>query len=188
MTGPSGRTQGEDLHREVGDTGVTLEDLVQEALAAREMAYAPHSGFKVGAAVLTPGGRVYRGANVESASYPLTNCAERVAVQKAVSEGERSVLAVAVAADASYLRSKRAAQGPAAAPGAARGPGGAAGEVGSGEAELDLFVTPCGACRQVIFEFGPDAVVVLADLEGGRCVTSARRLLPGGFRLEATER
>ncbi len=167
MTGASGTAKGEDLHREVGDTGVTLEDLVQEALAAREMAYAPHSGFKVGAAVLTPGGRIYRGANVESASYPLTNCAERVAVQKAVSEGERSVLAVAVAADASYLRSKRAAQGP---------------------AELDLFVTPCGACRQVIFEFGPDAVVVLADLEGGRCVTSARRLLPGGFRLEATER
>lgn len=166
MTGPPGRAQGEDLHREVGDTGVTLEDLVQEALAARELAYAPHSGFKVGAAVLTPGGRIYRGANVESASYPLTNCAERVAVQKAVSEGERSVLAVAVAADASQLRSKTA-QGPA--------------------AELDLFVTPCGACRQVIFEFGPDAVVVLADLEGGRCVTSARRLLPGGFRLEATE-
>lgn len=151
------------LTRPIGDTGVALEALAAEALAAREFAFVPHSGFKVGAAVLTPGGRVFRGCNVESAAYPLTNCAERVAIQKAVSEGERAILAIAVAGDASYLRQAKA---------------------GAGGTELDLFVTPCGGCRQVIFEFGPNAPVLLVDLEGGRLVTSARELLPGGFRLE----
>lgn len=153
----------DELKREIAGTGVTLEDLANEAMAARELAYVPHSGFKVGAAVLTSRGRVFRGANIESASYPLTNCAERVAIQKAVSEGDRVIIAVGVAGDSSYLKT---------GPGADQRQG------------LDRFVTPCGACRQVIFEFGPDAPVVLADLEGGRLVTSARELLPGGFRLE----
>ncbi len=156
------------LRRPIGSTGVTLEALANEALAAREFAFVPHSGFKVGAAVLTPSGRVFRGCNVESAAYPLTNCAERVAIQKAVSEGERSILAVAVAGDAAYLKEAKG--------------GGKAG--GKGKTGLDTFVTPCGGCRQVIFEFGPDAPVVLVDLEGGRLVTTARELLPGGFRLE----
>ncbi len=164
--GAGGTAPGEGaLTRPIAGTGVTLEGLAHEALAAREFAFVPYSGFKVGAAVLASSGRVFRGCNVESAAYPLTNCAERVAIQKAVSEGERRILAVAVAGDASYLRR---------APGAA----------GRAPLGLDQFVTPCGACRQLIFEFGPEAPVVLADLEGGRWLTSARELLPGGFRLE----
>lgn len=178
----------EALARDIAGTGVTLEALAHEALAAREFAFVPHSGFKVGCAALTGSGRVFRGANVESAAYPLTNCAERVAIQKAVSEGERQVLAVAVAADATYLR-----KGP---PGAGKANAGGAGAVAAAHVAggaappsgLDLFVTPCGACRQIIFEFGPDAPVVLVDLEGGRYLTSARELLPGGFRLEGFER
>lgn len=72
------------------------EDLIREAFAAREAAYAPYSGFLVGAALLTKEGRVYRGCNIENAAYTPTNCAERTAFFKAVSEGEREFAAIAV--------------------------------------------------------------------------------------------
>lgn len=70
--------------------------LVREAAAAREAAYAPYSGFSVGAALLTKSGKVYRGCNIENATYSPTNCAERTAFFKAVSEGERDFEAIAV--------------------------------------------------------------------------------------------
>lgn len=70
--------------------------LVKEALAAREMAYVPYSHFAVGAALLTKEGKVYRGCNIENAAYTPTNCAERTAFFKAVSEGEREFAAIAV--------------------------------------------------------------------------------------------
>jgi cytidine deaminase len=73
--------------------------LVEAARAARERAIAPYSTFKVGAAVLTKSGRIYGGCNVENASYGLTVCAERVALLKALSEGEREFALVAVVAD-----------------------------------------------------------------------------------------
>ena len=165
---------GKLLDEDIRGTGVTFGALALEARAARELAYAPFSGFRVGAAALGAGGRVFRGCNVEAAAYPLTNCAERVAIQKAVSEGERRIVAVAVVGDAAYLR--RSTGGGGAAP--------AAGGGGTGAERLGLFVTPCGACRQIIFEFGPDASVLLLDLEGDYHLTSARELLPGGFRLE----
>lgn len=71
-------------------------ELVKEALAAREMAYVPYSNFAVGAALLTKEGKIYRGCNIENASYTPTNCAERTAFFKAVSEGERNFAAIAV--------------------------------------------------------------------------------------------
>lgn len=70
--------------------------LIEAALRAQEGAYAPHSGFQVGAAVLTAGGKIILGANVESISYGLSCCAERVAIFKALTEGERDFVALAV--------------------------------------------------------------------------------------------
>ena len=70
--------------------------LVKEALEARKMAYTPYSGFAVGAALLTKDGKIYRGCNIENASYSPTNCAERTAFFKAISEGEREFEAIAV--------------------------------------------------------------------------------------------
>ncbi len=72
------------------------EDLLEEARLASRLAYAPYSSFPVGAALLGAGGRVFRGCNVENASYSLTLCAERVAVVRAVAEGERVFSALAV--------------------------------------------------------------------------------------------
>lgn len=70
--------------------------LVKEALKAREAAYTPYSNFAVGAALLTEDGKIYRGCNIENASYTPTNCAERTAFFKAVSEGERKFKAIAI--------------------------------------------------------------------------------------------
>ena len=78
-------------------TDLDRKELVRQALEARQAPYAPYSGYKVGAALLGKSGRVYAGANVENAAYSPTLCAERVAVAKAVSEGEREFAALAVA-------------------------------------------------------------------------------------------
>jgi cytidine deaminase len=121
------------------------EALVRAARDAREQAYAPYSGYKVGAAVRCKDGRVFSGANVESASYGLTCCAERVAIFKAVSEGCRRFDAVAVVT------------------------GGA------------KPAAPCGACRQVIVEFSPDARIIMENLEGERAEAKARDYLPDAF-------
>lgn len=70
--------------------------LIDEARKARKFSYAPYSGFNVGAALLTTEGKIYTGCNIESVSFSPTNCAERTALFKAVSEGERSFEAIAV--------------------------------------------------------------------------------------------
>ena len=74
-----------------------IKALVDEAFLARERAYVPYSHFRVGAALLTKQGRVYRGCNIENASYTPTNCAERTAVAKAVSEGHTDFVRIVVA-------------------------------------------------------------------------------------------
>ncbi len=75
---------------------IVAEELIAAAITARERAYAPYSNYRVGAAVLTEEGRIVTGCNVENAVYPLTLCAERVAVAKAISEGASAIAAVAV--------------------------------------------------------------------------------------------
>lgn len=127
------------------------EKLLAEALAVRERAYVPHSGFKVGAALLTASGRIFTGCNFENASLGATICAERAAVGAAVSAGEREWVALAVVAD------------------------------------YPEPVTPCGICRQVLAEFGPDMPVIMANLAGERRVMMVRELLPGMFRLSGTK-
>ena len=79
------------------------KELIEAAQNVRERAYAPYSNFKVGAAVRTKSGKIYTGCNVESASYGLTVCAERVAIWKAVSEGEKEFTEIAVVADTHEL-------------------------------------------------------------------------------------
>jgi cytidine deaminase len=121
------------------------KNLIACAKEAREHAYAPYSRFQVGAALLGRSGRVYTGCNVENASYPAGTCAERCAVGKAVSEGEREFEAIAVIGDS---------EGP---------------------------CTPCGICRQVLYEFSPAMRVIMVNLEGDTLISSASELLPGAF-------
>jgi cytidine deaminase len=102
--------------------------LIATALEARQRAYAPYSGYQVGAALLTASGKIFSGVNVENAAYPTGICAERVAVFKAVSEGERQFTAIAVATANGGM--------------------------------------PCGACRQVLSEFGLDTLVLIVNARG----------------------
>lgn len=94
----SGKCQGDDSR----GSGKQRDDavwrqLAQAALDARKMAYVPYSRYAVGAALLTEQGGIYQGGNIENASYGATNCAERTAIFKAVSEGERRFSAIAIA-------------------------------------------------------------------------------------------
>jgi cytidine deaminase len=122
------------------------ENLIAEAMKAREKAHAPYSRFAVGAALLAKSGRIYTGCNVENASYGLSTCAERVAVFKAVSEGERDFEAIAVV--------------------------------------TEKGVPPCGACRQVLMEFGEDIQVIVANGAGEYRVFTLQELLPEAFTPE----
>lgn len=78
------------------ETGVKMKRLIQQAIKARENSYAPYSGFMVGAALECVDGTVYTGCNIENASYSPTNCAERTAIFKAVSEGQREFVRIAI--------------------------------------------------------------------------------------------
>lgn len=140
------------------------KQLVSEALQARQMAYAPYSGFQVGAALLTKEGKIYRGCNIENAAYSPTNCAERTAFFKAVSEGEREFTAIAIVG----FRDR---------------PAGEAGSVSFGEAEPVGYAFPCGVCRQVMREFTDPAtfqVIVAQDADHYKKYTLAQ-LLPESF-------
>jgi len=76
-----------------------VQELIDEAKKARERAYVPYSKFPVGAALLTDDGKIYHGCNIENAAYSVCNCAERTAIFKAYSEGDRQFTAMAVVAD-----------------------------------------------------------------------------------------
>jgi cytidine deaminase len=119
--------------------------LIEAAKQARENAHAPYSNFRVGAALRSSSGRIFGGCNVENATYGLTVCAERVAIFKAVSEGERGFSAIAVVTD------------------------------------TEVLTPPCGACRQLIWEFCGDIPVSMANLKGKMEVIQMRELFPRPF-------
>ena len=129
---------------------MTEEDrrLLEVALEAQKNAHCPFSKYPVGAAVLTADGSIFSGCNVESASFSLTCCAERVAVFKAVSEGHKRILSCSIVTTD---------QAPAA---------------------------PCGACRQVLYEFGGDMRIVLGNPTGKVDIMQLSELLPHGFTQE----
>ena len=123
--------------------------LMDNAKEAAKNSYSPFSRFAVGAAVITPNGKIYRGCNVENSSFGLTNCAERTAIFKAVSEGEREILAVAIYSPNAYS------------------------------------CYPCGACRQVLYEFQTDEyeIDVVTENLGNLEVQKLSYFLPCGFRI-----
>lgn len=122
-----------------------MDELIKKAKEAMAAAYAPYSNFKVGAAVLTKGGKIYAGCNIENCSYGLTICAERAAIFNAVSAGEKDFDAIAIVTDSAEL------------------------------------TPPCGACRQVIWEFSKDVTILLANLQGEQKTTKISELLPTPF-------
>ena len=121
------------------------QELIDAAKAVRENSYAPFSDFQVGAAIEMEDGSIIAGCNVESASYGLTVCAERVAIWKAISEGKHKIKHLAVVADTEEL------------------------------------TPPCGVCRQIIWEFGGNVPVTLANLNGKRETVEMKDLLPRAF-------
>ena len=122
--------------------------LLRAAMEARKFSYAPFSHFRVGAALLSTDGRIFTGCNIENSAYSPTLCAERCAVAKAVSEGVRNFIAIAVV-----------------------GP-------------EDGQTTPCGVCRQVLYEFCDENLIVLCGgTEEHYMETTLGALLPNGFRL-----
>ncbi len=122
--------------------------LLKAAREARTRAYAPYSGFAVGAALKTKDGHIFAGANVENASYGLGRCAEQGAVQAMVAGGARDFGAIVIYTEASPPAS------------------------------------PCGACRQILFEFAPEASVVCTNHLGEELEGQVKDFLPHGFRLE----
>lgn len=120
--------------------------LIEKAMEARKMAYAPYSNFKVGAAVQGKSGKIWIGCNVENSSYGLTCCAERNAIFKAVSDNEQEFEAIAIVAD------------------------------------RDTLTAPCGACRQVILEFGDEIKIISANLNGDWKEYKITDLVPFAFR------
>jgi cytidine deaminase len=119
--------------------------LVEAARAARQHAVADFSHFKVGAALETDTGEIITGCNIENATYGLTICAERVAIFKALSEGRRAFVRIAVVADTEHP------------------------------------TPPCGACRQIIWEFCGDVAVILANLNQVSATLQMKDLLPLPF-------
>ncbi|MDO4189279.1 MAG: cytidine deaminase [Lachnospiraceae bacterium] len=132
---------------------VSYEALLKEAIEARKNAYTPYSKFKVGAALLTVDGDIIRGCNIENAAYGPTNCAERTAFFKAISEGINEFSAIAIV-------------------------GGKETEVN----EFSDYAYPCGVCRQVMREFcNNDFEIIVGKSVSEYKVFKLSDLLPQGF-------
>lgn len=133
---------------------VTDKELILEAIEARKASYSPYSNFMVGAALLTKDGKIYRGCNIESASYSPTNCAERTAFFKAVSEGEREFEAIAII-----------------------------GALKDAKEEDFGYAYPCGVCRQVMMEFCDPKKFRILTARNADDFTSftLEEILPNGF-------
>lgn len=131
----------------------SYEELILEAFEARKAAYTPYSKFKVGAALLTKDGQIIRGCNIENAAYGPTNCAERTAFFKAISEGIMDFAKIAIV-------------------------GGNEEETD----DLSGYAFPCGVCRQVMREFcSDDFEIIIAKNDKDYKVYSLAELLPEGF-------
>ena len=124
---------------------IDWDKLIESAESTAQNAHAVYSDFKVGAAIFTDGGKIFTGCNIENSSFGLTVCAERVAVFKAVSEGNKDFKAIPVYSDA--------------VPPA----------------------RPCGACLQVLSEFGSDLEILCINSKGDRDRFKLKELLPEGF-------
>jgi cytidine deaminase len=130
-------------------TELEQDQLIESATQAINSAYAPYSGFKVGAAVLTSTREIFTGCNVENASYGLSMCAERNAIANAIiGSGHDTITIKAIAVANSH----------------------------------NVSCSPCGACRQVIWEFGQNAQVIFRANQGWQTST-IKDLLPVGFSL-----
>ncbi len=131
---------------------MNFSELILIANKVKLKAYAPYSKFRVGAALLTEDGDIYTGVNVENSSFGLTNCAERTAVFKAVSEGETKFKTIVITSDA------------------------------------EDFISPCGACRQVLMEIcGKDLEVVMTNRDHEIRILKLEELLPLSFNKDALE-
>ena len=136
---------------------MNYDNLIKTAIEMTNMSYVPYSHFHVGAALLDKNGKIWTGCNIENATFGATNCAERTAIFKAVSEGVKDFEAIAVAG----------------------GP-----EDSNGKPVLDDFCPPCGICRQVLAEFcSRDFKVILATGKGEQKVFTLSELLPESFSL-----
>lgn len=137
--------------------------LMDLAAEGRCFSYAPYSRFSVGAALLCSDGSVYTGCNIENASFGATNCAERTALFKAVADGHRNFVAIAITGGPSEEPDAAGTDGPASA--------------------APCF--PCGICRQTLSEFcGPDFRILLNGEDGTITTKTLGELLPFAFHLE----
>jgi cytidine deaminase len=127
--------------------------LVRKAEQAKAKSYSPYSNFRVGSAIMTKEGKIYTGANIESASYSLTICAERTAIFNALLNKERKFKAIALTSD------------------------------------MNDFISPCGACRQVLYEHcGGDIDVIMTNKNLDTKTVKLKELLPFSFEKDFKEK
>ncbi len=147
------------IEKETDMTEQEIQKLIDRAIVAREKTYSPYSHFGVGAALVCEDGSIYEGCNIENASFGLTNCAERTAIFKAVSEGHTKFKALAVVADTEGPTKFKAL---------------------AVVADTEGPCAPCGACRQVMGEFNIP-IIIMGNLKGDIEVVSTEALLPFSF-------